>query len=96
MRQDPVSQHYLSALSVADVDCSGWAMLFVKDLFQRPTKHWSWQLIPGTSSAHMADPILDRLTILLKHANIDISDCFELALDKKKILMLVEKCAALA
>ena len=41
---------------------------------------------------------IDNIKNDLKHANIDISDCqkFELALDKKKWLMLVEKCAAFA
>ena len=39
---------------------------------------------------------IDNIKSDLKHANIDISDCFELALDKKEWLMLVEKCAALA
>ena len=39
---------------------------------------------------------IDNIKNDVKHANIDISDCFELALDKKKWLMLVEKCAALA
>ena len=53
-----------SALPVADVGCSGWAMLFAKEVTRRPTKHWRWQLIPGTSSAHVADPISDGLTIL--------------------------------
>ena len=39
---------------------------------------------------------IDNIKSDLKHANIDISDCFELALDKKEWLMLVEKYAALA